>query len=280
MTQYGMLIDIEKCNGCYNCFLACRDEYAGNDQPPYSVAQPNAGQYWMNVVEKERGSCPKVKVDYIPLPCLHCRAATCITASPEGAVYRRPDGIVLIDPKKAKGAREIVSTCPHRVIYWNAEKVIPQKCTFCAHLLDQGWKEPRCVAVCPTGALTFGDLDDPKGKLSELIRASQAEALHPEYGLDPNVMYVGLPKRFIAGEVSLADREDECAEGVTVELQIDGKQKTATTDNYGDFEFNGLASNRQCILRVKHSGYVARELNVSTKTDLNVGEIVLVPARR
>ena len=39
----------------------------------------------------------------------------------------------------------MVDACPYRVIYWNEEKNIPRKCTFCPHLLDEGWKEPRCL---------------------------------------------------------------------------------------------------------------------------------------
>ena len=53
MAKYGMLIDVNKCNGCFNCFLACKDEFAGNDYLPYSAAQPLAGQFWMQVVEKD-----------------------------------------------------------------------------------------------------------------------------------------------------------------------------------------------------------------------------------
>ena len=40
MARYGMLINIDKCNGCYNCFLACKDEFAGNDYLPISAASP------------------------------------------------------------------------------------------------------------------------------------------------------------------------------------------------------------------------------------------------
>ena len=73
MARYGLLIDVTKCSGCHNCFLACRDEYYGNDYPPYSAAQPLvAPQFWMQVKEIERGTYPKPKVDYIPLPCQHC----------------------------------------------------------------------------------------------------------------------------------------------------------------------------------------------------------------
>ena len=93
------------------------------------------------------------------------------------AVYRRQDGIVMIDPVKAKGQKQIVTACPYRVIEWNEEKQIPQKCTFCAHLLDKGEKEPRCVESCPTGALVFGDLDDPKSEVAKLMASGKTEAL-------------------------------------------------------------------------------------------------------
>jgi len=54
MAKYGMVINISRCNGCYNCFLACRDEYCGNDYPPYSLAQPFTGHFWMRIIERER----------------------------------------------------------------------------------------------------------------------------------------------------------------------------------------------------------------------------------
>ena len=150
MPRYSILIDISKCNGCYNCFLACRDEYYGNDYPAYSAAQPLNGQFWMQVKEVERGVYPKPKLSYIPTPCMHCESAPCLTAAKDGAVYRRDDSIVMIDPEKSQGQKDIVNACPYRVIYWNEEKQIPQKCTMCAHRLDEGEKMPRCVESCPT----------------------------------------------------------------------------------------------------------------------------------
>ena len=51
--------------------------------------------------------------------------------------------------------RKISSTaCPYGAIRWNEELQLPQKCTLCAHLLDDGWTKTRCVQSCPTGALT------------------------------------------------------------------------------------------------------------------------------
>jgi len=274
MAKYGMVIDISRCNGCYNCFLACRDEYCGNDYPPYSLAQPMTGHFWMRIIERERGQYPRVKVAYTPVLCMQCENAPCIKAALNGAVYRRPDGIVIIDPEKAVGQKQIVSACPYRVIYWNEEKNIPQKCTFCAHLLDKEWKEPRCVELCPAGAMIFGDLEDPNSEVSKLMASNKVEALHPEYGLKEKVRYIALPKRFIAGTVVFGDK-DECAENVDVTLIGDGVKQTIKTNNYGDFEFEGLPAEKEFSVKLEHPGYAPKELTVQTKIDVYLGEIIL-----
>jgi Fe-S-cluster-containing dehydrogenase component len=280
MPKFGMLINIDRCNGCYSCYLACRDEFESNDYLPYSAAQPVEGRSWMRVTEKERGSTPKVKVDYVATPCLHCANAPCVAKSADGAVYRRPDGIVLIDPEKAKGRREILSDCPHRLIQWNEEKELPQKCTFCAHLLDMGWKEPRCVEACPAGALVFGDLDDPASEISTLMASSNTEELNPDFGLNPSVRYVDLPKRFIQGEVLLSDKPGECAPGVKVQLSDGATTMECNTDSFGDFEFDGLDASKRYMLRIAHRGYGTVEKAVTTYSDLNVGVIELEPLVR
>jgi len=277
MARLSLLIDVTKCSGCYNCFLACRDEYYGNDYNPYSAAQPLNGQFWMQIKEVERGSYPKPKLDYIPTPCMHCESAPCVDAAADEAVYRREDGIVLIDPQKARGQRLIVNACPYRVIFWNAELEIPQKCTLCAHRLDEGVKEPRCVEACPTGALVFGDLDDPASEIARLHAALKTETYHPEYNAHPTVKYVGIPKRFIAGEVVRRDMPGECAQGALVTLEGGGTKKETRSDSYGDFEFEGLEKNTAYRLRVEHEGYAPKVLDVVTRADVNVGEIVLEP---
>jgi Fe-S-cluster-containing dehydrogenase component len=277
LAKYGMVIDTNRCTGCYSCFLACRDEHVGNAYSPITVAQPAAGHKWINVREQERGSFPRVRVSYLPLPCLHCEEATCISANPGGAVYRREDGIVIIDPVKAVGQREIVSSCPHRVIFWNEAENVPQKCTFCAHLLDEGRKEPRCVEVCPTQALVFGDLADANSAVSKLCETKAIEDLHPEYGLKPSVRYIGLPKRFLTGEIVFADNVAANAVGVGLSLHGGIRELTTVTDSYGDFIFEGLEDHIDLVLRVEFAGYRPQELRVRRGT-LDVGTIVMEPA--
>lgn len=112
MPRLGFLIDVTKCTGCYNCFLACRDEYCGNEYPGYSAAQPAHKQFWMQITEIERGTYPRPVVDYIALPCQHCENPSCADGAIDGAIYTREDGMVIIDPVKAKGQDHIVNSCP------------------------------------------------------------------------------------------------------------------------------------------------------------------------
>ncbi len=233
MKKFSLIIDVAKCENCNNCFLSCKDEHCGNSWPGYSLSQPLHGQRWMNIARKERGQFPLVDVAYLPKPCMHCDDAPCIGASENGGVRKREDGIVLIDPKKAQGQKKIVDACPYGVIWWNEEAQVPQKCTLCAHLLDQGWKAPRCVQVCPTGALTINHIE--KEELDLLVAAEQLEPL--ESGLKktrPRVYYKNLHlfnTCILAGSVATGEGDEtECVIGAAVRLVKEGRGGLRTDD--------------------------------------------------
>ena len=227
------LIDLKKCVGCYACQIGCKDEHCGNCWKPYAEEQPETGQFWMKVNEYERGHRPHVKVAYIPTPCQHCAEAPCMDAAKDGAVYRRADGLVIIDPAKAKGQKAIVNACPYGVVYWNDVLDIPQKCTGCAHLIDEGdtITVPRCFDNCVHGAITWGD--------EEELDLEGAERLYPEYGTAPRVWYKNLPKKFIAGRVHDPVAK-EVVIGATVTATGEAGTFTATTNWIGDFWLRNL----------------------------------------
>jgi Fe-S-cluster-containing dehydrogenase component len=279
MARYGIAVNVERCTGCYNCFVSCKDEFAGNNYLPLSAAQPDAGPGWIRVEEVEHGTGAKVKVDYVPIACQQCADAPCIKPEFGDAVYRRADGIVIIDPVKARGKKEIVDSCPYGAIQWNEALGLAQKCTMCAHMIDNGEKTTRCVEACPTQALVFGDLDDPESPISQMFadKAGKIESYKPELGTKPVMKYFGLPKPFIAGEVLLADKQGECARGVKVTLQskTDSKILVTETDFLGDFEFKDLARDAEYLLRAERQGYLAKEVTVKTDASINLGELVL-----
>ena len=113
MKSWRMIIDIDRCLDCNNCTLACKDEHVDNSWPGYAIGQPRHGQRWIDVERTERGQFPLIDVAYRPVLCMHCEDAPCVTAS-GGAIKRREDGIVLIDPVKSKGRLDLVESCPYR----------------------------------------------------------------------------------------------------------------------------------------------------------------------
>jgi tetrathionate reductase subunit B len=222
------------------------------------------------ITDVVQGTVPKVRVRYMHDICQHCDDAPCIPACKSKAIYKRDDGIVIIDPNKCSGARNCIDACPYGVIYFNSDLNISQKCTFCAHLLDDGWKEPRCVDACPTEALRFGEEED----LKEYI--NQAEVLHPEYKAKPRVYYIGLLNKFFIAGAVYDPEEDECLEGATVTLTgAKGKKSTLKTDNFGDFWFERQDPGTYSLL-IEKAGYLPRKIeNVDATKDVNVGDIPL-----
>ena len=290
MTRYGMLMDVTKCNGCYNCFLACKDEHCGTAHPGYS-ARPAHDRPGLDAHREHRARpLPQGQggLHRHPLHALRQTRPASTAAARAGvtdAIYKRKDGIVLIDPKKAKGKKELVASCPYRVIYWNEEEQVPQKCTLCAHLLDDGWKEPRCVEACPTGALLFGDLDDPKSELSKALAAAgdstealgadpsmlaalggfevDAQSLQAHADMKEGVRYVGLPKTFVAGCVVLKDT-DECAVGVTVTLRDAGRTSGDRHRRLRRLRVRGPAAEQLYTVTIAAPGYKPWSAEVET----------------
>ena len=105
----ALVIDINKCNGCYNCQIACKDEHVGNDWTPYAKPQPDTGQFWMKVTDIVQGTVPKVRVRYMHDICQHCDEAPCIPACKSEAIYKRDDG--KSEDRCLPGCHNAVASC-------------------------------------------------------------------------------------------------------------------------------------------------------------------------
>jgi Fe-S-cluster-containing dehydrogenase component len=275
---------------CYCCFTACKDEHCGF-AGKYSAPQPMMGQFWINIKEWERGdNSRRIKTATVPVLCGHCEKPACAEAAKDGAVYKRDEGIVIIDPEKAKGQKAIAEACPLGAVFWNGELQIPQKCTMCAELLDDpaylsylddpALKRPRCVEACPNRALLFGDLDDPDSEISRYIAANRVT---PPAGLEDvrdwkgNVVYLNIPTVFLAGTVYLPRELDEVAVGAAVRLSCreSGETWETETNYFGDWEVEWLPKGRTIDIQISLDGYKEASYTAATDADHYVAETYL-----
>jgi Fe-S-cluster-containing dehydrogenase component len=278
MQKWNMIIDVAECTNCNLCTLSAMDEYVGNDFPGYAAPMPKHGHKWINILQKERGQVPMIDIAYVPTMCNHCDDPPCM-AKGSDAIKKRPDGIVIIDPARARGRRDLVDACPYGHIWWNEELQIPQHWPFDAHLIDQGWQQTRGHQACPTGAMRAVKLED--AAMARMAHDEGLEVMRPELGTRPRVYYRNLwrySKCFIGGSVSAeADGVVDCVEGASVRLLRGGHLVAETaSDNYGDFRFDRLDENSgsyqiEIVVPGRRKKTVETRLGVS----VNLGEIRL-----
>ena len=167
MTRYGMLINTKNCIGCYACRTACQRQ---NGLLP--------DEAFIRFEEREQGTYPAVSVDHLPLQCMHCEDAPCVSVCPTGASQIGPDGIVTVDHGKCIGCLYCVAACPYQVRVRNSKTGGVDKCRFCnVSNYENGTKMATCVTACPTGVRIFGDLDDPDCERVKEINRTHAEPI-------------------------------------------------------------------------------------------------------
>ena len=175
--RYGMLIDLDRCVGCYACQVTCKAEH----DVPFGISR-------CRVETHEAGSYPDVSKFFIPRLCNHCDNAPCIGSCEEKALLKNSDGVVIMYSGRCTGCGKCYKMCPYDAIQESPVAGQAEKCDFCYSRVQSG-RLPVCVQSCMGKAFIFGDMNDKKSRIFQAISSSSIKVLKPELGTNPSVYY-------------------------------------------------------------------------------------------
>lgn len=175
--RYGMVIDTKKCVGCSDCVVACQIE----NNVPIGYCRD-----WIQ--ETVTGAYPNLALEFRSERCNHCDNAPCVRCCPTGASHKLENGIVMVTKNECIGCGACIQSCPYDARYQHPDGYV-DKCTFCSHRVAEGL-QTACASVCPTKCIYFGDLEDPKSEVSQLLKTRTYKSLAPEAGTKPQIFYL------------------------------------------------------------------------------------------
>lgn len=221
--HWTMVVDLDRCNGCEACVVAC---HAENNLPVVGEKECSRARAfnWLRVERYVEGEYPDVKVKFIPVMCQQCDQAPCETGCPVYATYHNQDGLNVQVYNRCVGTFTCATYCPYDVRRFNwftykwdkpldqqlnpdvtvREMGVMEKCTFCIQRIRvekdkakdekrevrDGDIQPACVQSCPTGAFAFGDLNDPESEVSKLAKNKRRYTLLEDKNTKPSVIYL------------------------------------------------------------------------------------------
>lgn len=218
-----MVIDLDRCNGCSACVVACQAEN-NVSVVGETLALQKRTMSWLRIERYFEGDWPNLRVIFLPMLCQHCDKAPCEPVCPVFATYHNPEGLNTMIYNRCIGTRFCGNNCPYGVRKFNwfeykwekpleeqlnpdisvREKGVMEKCTFCMQRIrrgkdrakDEGRKVkdgdiiPACAQTCPTKAITFGNINNPESKVFKLSESKRRFKLLNEHGTDPSVIYL------------------------------------------------------------------------------------------
>jgi molybdopterin-containing oxidoreductase family iron-sulfur binding subunit len=219
-----MAIDLNTCTGCAACVVACQAEnniaMVGKDE-----VRRRREMHWLRIDRYYRGPPDNPAVVHQPLPCLHCENAPCETVCPVLATVHSTEGLSQQVYARCVGTRYCANNCPPKARRFNwfdydrsdplANMVlnpdvtvrvrgVMEKCTMCVQRIQEGKAAAKaegrpirdgeirmaCEQSCPAGAIVFGDLNDPKSRISQLVKSGRSYGILEEVNIKPRVTFL------------------------------------------------------------------------------------------